>query len=125
MIKLCREFGAGLVCLTIDEQGMAKTAEKKLAIAKRIYDIAVVQHGMRESDLFFDPLTFTLASGDEEFRSSASETLDGMRLIKQAFPKAFTSLGLSNVSFGLKPASRHVLNSVFLHIEHEKVIRQN
>ncbi len=116
VIKLCREFGAGLVCLTIDEQGMAKTAEKKLAIAKRIYDLAVVQHGMRESDLFFDPLTFTLASGDEEFRLSAKETLEGMRLIKEAFPESFTSLGLSNVSFGLKPASRHVLNSVFLHM---------
>jgi len=116
VIKLCREFGAGLVCLTIDEKGMAKTAESKLAVAKRIYDLAVVQHGMRESDLFFDPLTFTLASGDQEFRNSASETLEAIRLIKTTFPQAFTSLGLSNVSFGLKPATRHVLNSVFLHM---------
>ena len=115
IIKLCREFGAGLVCLTIDEQGMAKTAEEKLRIASRIYDLAVNQHGMRASDLFFDPLTFTLASGDEEFRDSAMATLEGIRLIKARFPGCFTSLGVSNVSFGLKPASRHVLNSVFLH----------
>ena len=116
IIKLCLEFGAGLVCLTIDEDGMGKTAAKKLEIAQRIYDLAVVKHGMRESDLFFDPLTFTLASGDEEFRKSAMETLEGIRLIKAAFPEAFTSLGVSNVSFGLKPATRHLLNSVFLNM---------
>lgn len=116
IIKLCREFGAGLVCLTIDEKGMAKTAEEKLAVAKRIYDLAVTQYGLRESDLFFDPLTFTLASGDEEFRKSAVATLEGLRLIKAAYPQASTSLGVSNVSFGLKPASRHLLNSVFLHM---------
>ena len=116
VIKLCREFGAGLVCLTIDEDGMAKTAEKKLEVAQRIYDLAVTKHGLRESDLFFDPLTFTLASGDEEFRKSAVATLDGIRLIKKAFPQAFTSLGVSNVSFGLKPATRHLLNSVFLNM---------
>lgn len=115
VIKLCREFGAGLVCLTIDEKGMAKTAESKLKIAKRIYDLAVTEHGMRASDLFFDPLTFTLASGDEEFRDSAMATLEGIKLIKAEYPETFTSLGVSNVSFGLKPASRHVLNSVFLH----------
>ncbi|MCF7824616.1 MAG: methionine synthase [Candidatus Marinimicrobia bacterium] len=116
VIKLCREFGAALVCLTIDENGMAKIAEHKLAVAKRIYDLAVVRYGMRESDLFFDPLTFTLASGDEEFRKSAKETLDAIGLIKKAYPAASTSLGLSNVSFGLKPATRFVLNSVFLHM---------
>ncbi len=116
VIKLCREFGAGLVCLTIDEDGMAKSAEKKLEVAQRIYDLAVTKHGLRESDLFFDPLTFTLASGDEEFRKSAIATLDGIRLIKKAFPDAYTSLGVSNVSFGLKPATRHLLNSVFLNM---------
>lgn len=116
IIKLCREFGAGLVCLTIDEDGMAKTAAKKLEVATRIYELAVAKHGLRESDLFFDPLTFTLASGDEEFRKSAMETLEGIRLIKQAFPQASTSLGVSNVSFGLKPATRHLLNSVFLNM---------
>ncbi len=119
IIKLCKEFGAGLVCLTIDEDGMAKTAVQKLAIAKRIYDLAVTQHGLRESDLFFDPLTFTLASGDEEFRKSAIETLEGIRLIKEAYPEAFISLGVSNVSFGLKPATRHLLNSVFLNMSIE------
>ena len=116
VIQLCREFGAGLVCLTIDEEGMAKSAEKKLEVAQRIYDLAVTKHGLRESDLFFDPLTFTLASGDEEFRKSAMATLDGIKLIKKAFPQAFTSLGVSNISFGLKPATRHLLNSVFLNI---------
>ncbi len=116
VIKLCREFGAGLVCLTIDEDGMAKTAAKKLEVATRIYDLAVVKHGLRESDLFFDTLTFTLASGDEEFRKSAMETLDGIRLVKKTYPQASTSLGVSNVSFGLKPAARHLLNSVFLNM---------
>ncbi|MCF6238754.1 MAG: methionine synthase, partial [Candidatus Marinimicrobia bacterium] len=116
VIKLAKEFGAGLVCLTIDEQGMAKTASQKLSIAQRIYDLAVIQHGLRESDLFFDPLTFTLASGDAEFRDSAVETMEGIRLIKAAFPESCTSLGVSNVSFGLKPATRHMLNSVFLHM---------
>ncbi len=116
VIKLCREFGAGLVCLTIDEDGMAKSAQKKLEVAQRIYDLAVTKHGLRESDLFFDTLTFTLASGDEEFRKSAMETLEGLRLIKKTFPQAFTSLGVSNVSFGLKPATRHLLNSVFLNM---------
>ena len=116
IIKLCKEFGAGLVCLTIDENGMAKTAQQKLAVAQRIHDLAVRQYGMRESDLFFDALTFTLGSGDEEFRKSAMATLEGIRLIKKAFPAASTSLGVSNVSFGLKPAVRHLLNSVFLHM---------
>ncbi len=115
VIALCREFGAGLVCLTIDEDGMAKTAGKKLEIAERIYDLAVTRGGLRESDLFFDPLTFTLASGDEEFRKSAIETLEGIKLIKKRFPAAMISLGISNVSFGLKLSVRHVLNSVFLH----------
>ena len=116
IIKLCREFGAGLVCLTIDETGMAKTAQRKLEIAHRLYDLAVNKHGMRGSDLFFDPLTFSLASGEEDFRDSAKETLEGIRLISEAFPDSFTSLGISNVSFGLKPATRHTLNSVFLHM---------
>jgi len=116
IIALCREFGAGLVCLTIDEAGMAKTAQRKLEIARRIHDLAVTQGGLRESDLFFDPLTFTLASGDEDFRQSAKETLAGITKIKAAFPEAQISLGISNISFGLKPATRHLLNAVFLHL---------
>lgn len=116
IIQLCKEFGAGLVCLTIDEKGMAKTAEDKFAVAQRIYDLAVSEMGMRASDLFFDTLTFTLGSGDEEFRKSAVETLNGIRLIKERLPGVYTSLGVSNVSFGLNPATRHILNSVFLHL---------
>ncbi|MCF7797961.1 MAG: methionine synthase [Lentisphaeria bacterium] len=116
IIGLCQEFGAGLVCLTIDESGMAKTAAQKLAVARRIYDLAVREMGMRPGDLFFDTLTFTLGSGDGEFRTSAMETLAAIRLIKKELPGVHTSLGVSNVSFGLNPAARHVLNSVFLHL---------
>lgn len=115
ILRLCSQYGAAVVALTIDEDGMAKTAEKKLAIAERLFDLAVYRHGLREEDLIFDVLTFTLGSGDEEFRGSAVETLRALRLIKERFPRSFTSLGVSNVSFGLAPHARHVLNSVFLH----------
>jgi 5-methyltetrahydrofolate--homocysteine methyltransferase len=115
VLELCTMYGAAVVALTIDEEGMAKTAQRKLEIARRIRDIAVNSHGMREQDLIFDALTFTLGSGDEEFRRSGMETIDAIRLIKQEFPACATSLGVSNVSFGLKPHARHVLNSVFLH----------
>ncbi len=109
------EHGAALVALTIDEEGMAKTAERKLEIARRIHDICVEEYGTRPEDLIFDTLTFTLATGEEEFRNSAVETLEGVRRIKEALPGAHTSLGVSNVSFGLQPHARTVLNSVFLH----------
>jgi 5-methyltetrahydrofolate--homocysteine methyltransferase len=112
---LCKQYGAAVVALTIDEKGMAKSAQAKFEIAKRIRDLAVDKYGMRDEDLIFDTLTFTLGSGDEEFRKSALETIEAIRLIKQAYPKCFTSLGVSNVSFGLNAHLRHVLNSVFLH----------
>ncbi len=115
VVPLCRQFGAAVIALTIDEQGMAKTAEKKLAIAKRIYDLAVGRHHLRPYDLIFDTLTFTLGSGDEEFRRAGIETLEGIRLIKKELPGVRTILGVSNISFGLSPGVRHVLNSVFLH----------
>lgn len=115
ILALCRKYGAGVVCLTIDEQGMAKTAEKKLAVAKRIHNLATKKYGLKEHDLIFDPLTFTLGSGDEEFRKAGIETLEALRLIKKEFPNVYTSLGVSNISFGLTPQVRHVLNSVFLH----------
>jgi 5-methyltetrahydrofolate--homocysteine methyltransferase len=115
VLPLCKQYGAAVVALTIDEAGMAKTADKKFAIARRIRDLAVEKYGMREEDLIFDTLTFTLGSGEEEFRKSGIETIEAIRLIKQAFPKAHTILGVSNVSFGLNPHARHVLNSVFLH----------
>jgi len=115
VLPLAKKFGAAVIALTIDEEGMAKTADKKLAIAKRIRDIAINKYGLREDDLIFDPLTFTLGSGDEEFRRSAIETLEAIKLIKKEIPRSFTILGISNVSFGLNPKARHALNSVFLY----------
>ena len=112
--ELAREHGAALVALTIDEGGMAKSAEAKLAVARRIHDIAVGRHGLPAEALLFDALTFTIASGDEDSRKAGVATLDGIELIKRELPGVRTLLGLSNISFGLKPYPRQVLNSVFL-----------
>jgi 5-methyltetrahydrofolate--homocysteine methyltransferase len=109
------EHGAAVVALTIDEQGMAKTAQRKLDIARRIHDVVCNEYGLDSDALIFDDLTFTLATGDAEFRRSAIETIDGIRLIKRELPGVLTSLGVSNVSFGLAKHARAVLNSVFLH----------
>jgi 5-methyltetrahydrofolate--homocysteine methyltransferase len=109
------EHGAAVIALTIDEEGMAKTAERKLEVARRIHDLCVSEHGLRSADLIFDALTFTLATGDAEFRRSAVDTIDGIRSIKTQLPGVFTSLGVSNVSFGLRPHARAALNSVFMH----------
>jgi 5-methyltetrahydrofolate--homocysteine methyltransferase len=115
VLPLAREHGAAVIALTIDEIGMAKTAARKAEIAKRIYDIAVGEHGLPPGALIFDPLTFTLATGESEFLASALETIEGIRAIKRELPEVLTSLGVSNVSFGLKPDARAALNSVFLH----------
>jgi 5-methyltetrahydrofolate--homocysteine methyltransferase len=115
ILQLCKKYGAAVVALTIDEEGMAKTVEKKLAIARRIYNLATNKYGMKPYDLIFDALTFTLGSGDEGFRRSAIQTIEAIRSIKEVLPGVHTSLGVSNVSFGLSPAARSVLNSVFLH----------
>jgi 5-methyltetrahydrofolate--homocysteine methyltransferase len=115
VLPLCKRYGAAVIALTIDEAGMAKTREKKFEIAERIIDLSVNKYKMREEDLIFDTLTFTLGSGDEEFRTAGIETIESIRLIKQKHPKVKTILGVSNISFGLNPHSRHVLNSVFLH----------
>ncbi len=118
MAKVCpmaKTYGAALVALTIDEKGMAKTRQEKLRIAKRIHDLAVNKFGLRSQDLLFDTLTFTLGSGDEEFRKAGIETIEAIRLIKKELPGVFTVLGVSNISFGLAPQVRQVLNSVFLH----------
>ncbi|HWP81629.1 MAG TPA: methionine synthase [Bacteroidota bacterium] len=115
VVPLCKKYGAAVIALTIDEKGMAKTAEAKLAIAKRIYDLVVKKYGMKPHDLIFDTLTFTLGSGDEEFRKAGFETIEAIRLIKRELPGVHTILGVSNISFGLSPQVRHVLNSVFLH----------
>ncbi len=113
-LKLAKKFGAAVIALTIDEEGMAKTAEKKLEIAKRLYDFAVNQHGLRPEDLLFDPLTFTVATGSEDDRKLGQWTLEGIESISREMPGCQIILGLSNISFGLNPAARHVLNSVFL-----------
>jgi 5-methyltetrahydrofolate--homocysteine methyltransferase len=115
VIPLAREHGAALIALTIDEVGMAKTAQRKVEIAERIRDIACGEHGLDPEALIFDALTFTLTTGDEEWRPSAVETIEGIRRIKAEIPGVKTSLGVSNVSFGVSPRPRAVLNSVFLH----------
>jgi len=115
VLPLAKEHGAAVVALTIDETGMAKTAQRKLEVAQRIYGIVVDEYGLPPGALIFDDLTFTLATGDPEFATSAIETIEGIRLIKRELPGVLTSLGVSNVSFGLKPAARAALNSVFLH----------
>ncbi len=115
IFDLAKTHNAAVIVLTIDEQGMAKSAERKLEVARRIYEIAVRDHGLRPDALVYDALTFTLATGDAEFLNSAVDTIDGIRLIKQNFPGVLTSLGVSNVSFGLSPAARPVLNSVMLY----------
>jgi 5-methyltetrahydrofolate--homocysteine methyltransferase len=115
VVPLAKKHGAALVALTIDPIGMAKTRERKLEIAQKIYDIVVGEYGMQAGDLIYDDLTFTLATGDPEWIDSAVETIEGIRLIKRELPGVFTSLGVSNVSFGLTPHARAVLNSVFLH----------
>ena len=115
VVPVAKKHGAALVALTIDEIGMAKTRERKLEIARKIYDIVVGEYGLKAEDLIYDDLTFTLATGDAEWVASAIETIEGIRLIKRDLPGVFTSLGVSNVSFGLSPDARAVLNSVFLH----------
>jgi 5-methyltetrahydrofolate--homocysteine methyltransferase len=113
--RLAREYGAAVICLTIDEEGQARTADWKLRVAHRIYDLATQRYGIDPTDLIFDPLTFPLSTGDDDLRGDAMETIEAIRRIKTELPGARTILGVSNVSFGLKPAARHVLNSVFLH----------
>lgn len=115
IVPLAKKHGAALVALTIDPVGMAKTRERKLEVARAIYDIVVGEYGLAAEDLIYDALTFTLATGDAEWIDSAHETIEGIRLIKRELPGVFTILGVSNVSFGLDPAARFVLNSVFLH----------
>ncbi|MBI5563736.1 MAG: homocysteine S-methyltransferase family protein, partial [Chloroflexi bacterium] len=115
VLPLAVAHGAAVIALTIDEQGMAKTADAKLAVAKRIYDIAVNEYGLSPDALIYDTLTFTLATGAADMADSAIETMEGIRQIKAALPGVLTSLGVSNVSFGLNPAARAAINSVFLY----------
>jgi 5-methyltetrahydrofolate--homocysteine methyltransferase len=115
VVPLAKTHGAALVALTIDEIGMAKTRERKLEVARKIYDLVVGEYGLTPDALIYDALTFTLATGDAEWVESAKETIEGIRLIKRELPGVFTILGVSNVSFGLAPEARAILNSVFLH----------
>jgi 5-methyltetrahydrofolate--homocysteine methyltransferase len=111
---LARRFGAAVIALTIDEEGMAKSPERKLEVAARLVDFACAKHGLQQSDLMIDPLTFTIATGNEDDRKLGQWTLEGIRMIRDRFPDIQIILGLSNISFGLNPAARAVLNSVFL-----------
>ena len=113
--RLAKKYGAAVVALTINVKGMAMTADEKVETARQIYEQAVGKHGLRPQDILFDPLTFTIGAGDESLLDAAIQTLEGIRRIKQELPGVFTVLGLSNISFGLLPASRKILNSVFLH----------
>ncbi len=115
VVPVALAHGAALIALTIDEVGMAKTAQRKVEIAQRIRDLCCEEHGLDPELLIFDCLTFTLTTGDEEWRPSAVETIEGIRRIKAEIPHVKTSLGVSNVSFGVGTAARAVLNSVFLH----------
>jgi 5-methyltetrahydrofolate--homocysteine methyltransferase len=114
-LTLAKEFGAAVVCTCIDTEGQARTAEWKVRAATAIHDIAVGRYGLRPQDLLFDALALPLSTGMEESRRDGIETIEGIRRIKAELPGVFTILGLSNVSFGLNPAARQVLNSVFLH----------
>src|SRR4051812_36394757 len=114
-LTLAREYGASVVCTCIDEEGQARTADWKVRSAKAIHDLAVERYGLEATDLIFDPLALPLSTGMEESRRDGIETLEGIRRIKAELPGVSTILGLSNVSFGLVPAARPVLNSVFLH----------
>ena len=114
ILGLCRKYGAAVVALTIDEKGMAKSIDEKVAIAERLL-AKTREFGLPDHDVFIDCLTFTLGSGDEEFRASAVATIEAIRQIREKNPNVNTVLGVSNVSFGLKPAARQILNSAFLH----------
>ena len=113
-LELARRFGAAVIALTIDEDGMAKEADGKLRIARRLHEFACVEHGLPAGDLLIDPLTFTVCTGNVDDRRLALETLDAIERLAAELPECQIILGVSNVSFGLKPAARHVLNSVFL-----------
>ncbi len=115
VIDLAKRYGASVVIGTIDEDGMARTAEGKFKIAKRAYEQATGALGLPASDIFFDPLALPISTGIEEDRRNALETIEGIKRIKVELPGCYTILGVSNISFGLNPASRVVLNSVFLH----------
>lgn len=115
VLTLAKEHGAAVICLLIDERGQARDVEWKMQVAHRLYEIATERYGLRSSDLMFDALTFPLSTGDDDLRTDGMETIETIRRIKEELPGVSTTLGVSNVSFGLRPVARRVLNSVFLH----------
>ena len=115
VLPMAKRYGAAVIALTIDEDGMALTAEKKAAIAHRIFDLATKKYGIRPTDLIFDALTLPISTGQAEYRSAGIETLKALERIKKELPEVKTILGVSNISFGLDVYSRRVLNSVFMH----------
>src|SRR6267154_2536881 len=115
VLPMAKRYGAGVIALTIDEEGMALTADRKVAIAHRIFDLATQKYGIRPVDIIFDALTLPISTGQEEYRSAGVETLNAVKRIKQELPDVKTVLGVSNISFGLDVYPRRVLNSVFLH----------
>ena len=115
VLPMAKRFGAAVIALTIDEDGMALTAQKKAAIARRIYDLATKKYGIRPVDLIFDALTLPISTGQEEYRTAGIETLQAIKKIKEELPDVKTILGVSNISFGLDAYPRRVLNSVFMH----------
>ncbi|HUG84262.1 MAG TPA: vitamin B12 dependent-methionine synthase activation domain-containing protein, partial [Euzebya sp.] len=115
LFPMAKRYGAALIALAIDEEGQARTADWKVKVCKRIADIGIGEFGLEPADLIFDTLTFPLGSGQEELRGDGMATLDAIEQVKAEIPGCFTTLGVSNVSFGLSPAARQVLNSVFLH----------
>ncbi|MCM3718839.1 methionine synthase [Fictibacillus phosphorivorans] len=115
VIPLLHKYGAAVVVGTIDEEGMGVSAEKKLEIAEKSYDLLVEKYQVPPSDIIFDPLVFPVGTGDEQYIGSANATIEGIRLIKERFPHCLTILGVSNVSFGLPPVGREVLNAVYLY----------
>ena len=114
VFRLARDYGAAVICLLIDERGQARDVEWKMEVAHRLAKIAVEQYGLSTSDLIFDPLTFTLGTGAIDMRRDGLYTLEAIERIKKEIPGAYTTMGLSNISFGLSPATRQVLNSVML-----------
>jgi 5-methyltetrahydrofolate--homocysteine methyltransferase len=115
VLPMAKRYGAAVICLTIDEEGMALTTDKKVAIARRIFELATQKYGVRPADLIFDALTLPISTGQEEYRTAGVETLNAVRRIKQELPEVKTILGVSNISFGLGTYPRRVLNSVFMH----------
>jgi len=115
IMPMVKEHGAAVVALTIDEEGQARTADTKFAIAKRLIEDLTQNWGMALTDITVDCLTFPIATGQDETRRDGIETIEAIRRLNEAFPGVQSTLGLSNISFGLSPAARHVLNSVFLH----------